>query len=355
MGYSNTIAVGFFTGICFMATIVVILTAFYFAAPRPERRAVKTKGVSSPRTKTSAARKQTSASRPPLFGSIRLFQRGKSAGQPQKQIIREGPAVKEPGISEKVTAGTKGAPGKIENKRKGLYLKMTLLKSVLPWTKGGEPATNLAPSAQKIKHLVAIANAEIKEPEPEKNPSSSSPSVQKVDNNSDKGEIGEKPKAREAKPEPNNRPAVPLIKIVNQKSGKSEMDDKPKVKENRAETNNPGAQTADEKSGVSDISQEAKTKEAKPEADSKAVDQPAKIVNEKAGVVDMDNKATEKSEKSEMGSKPKAADSSDFSGLFTDEDIEENESDRLAKEMNDIQSEDILEESRNLISQFKRR
>jgi hypothetical protein len=106
---------------------------------------------------------------------------------------------------------------------------------------------------------------------------------------------------------------------------------------------------------VSDVSHEAKTKEAKPEANGKPVDQPVKIVNEKAGVVDMDNKATEKSEKSETGSKPKAADSSDFSGLFTDEDIEENESDRLAKEMNEIEAEDILAQSLNLISQFKRR
>jgi uncharacterized protein YaaR (DUF327 family) len=44
----------------------------------------------------------------------------------------------------------------------------------------------------------------------------------------------------------------------------------------------------------------------------------------------------------------------DFSQLFTDQDIEENEATKLAKELNDIETSDILEESRDLINQFKR-
>jgi hypothetical protein len=63
---------------------------------------------------------------------------------------------------------------------------------------------------------------------------------------------------------------------------------------------------------------------------------------------------TENQGKSENEAKPKTANSKDdFSELFT-EDTEESEASRLAKELEDIDTEDILQTSQDLISQFKR-
>jgi hypothetical protein len=65
--------------------------------------------------------------------------------------------------------------------------------------------------------------------------------------------------------------------------------------------------------------------------------------------------ATENSAKKDDDDKTKSAGSMDeFSDLFT-EDIEETEAMRLAKEMNDVDTEDLLQTSQDLISQFKRK
>jgi hypothetical protein len=63
----------------------------------------------------------------------------------------------------------------------------------------------------------------------------------------------------------------------------------------------------------------------------------------------------ENKEKSEMENTPKPANSNTaFSELFTDNDLEESEASKLAKELNDIDTQDILEESRALMDQFKK-
>lgn len=46
--------------------------------------------------------------------------------------------------------------------------------------------------------------------------------------------------------------------------------------------------------------------------------------------------------------------SDDFSDLFTDTDVEDNDTSRLAKEFNDIDAQDILEDTQNLINQFRK-
>jgi hypothetical protein len=82
--------------------------------------------------------------------------------------------------------------------------------------------------------------------------------------------------------------------------------------------------------------------EVKPEAVAASTVPLIKIVNENS----LKTVKDDKSNNSSTGN--------DFSQLFTDEDVEENEATKLAKEMNDIDTGDILEGSRNLVNQLKR-
>ena len=86
----------------------------------------------------------------------------------------------------------------------------------------------------------------------------------------------------------------------------------------------------------------AEVKEEKPKADTITVSPPSQTVNEN-------------STKNDGEDKSKSANSNDdFSELFT-EDTEETEATRLAKEMNDVDTDDLLQTSQDLISQFKRK
>jgi hypothetical protein len=82
--------------------------------------------------------------------------------------------------------------------------------------------------------------------------------------------------------------------------------------------------------------------EVKPEAVAASTVPLIKIVNENS----LKTVKDDKSNNSSTGN--------DFSQLFTDEDVEENEATKLAKEMNDIDTGDILEGSRDLVNQLKR-
>ena len=68
-----------------------------------------------------------------------------------------------------------------------------------------------------------------------------------------------------------------------------------------------------------------------------------KVVNEKGGKIEMEEKP-----------KPAKA-TDDFSELFTEDNDEENEVGRLAKGLNELDTQDILDETRNLLSQFKKK
>jgi len=100
--------------------------------------------------------------------------------------------------------------------------------------------------------------------------------------------------------------------------------------------------TSDQKLQNLETAKSAPAKEVKTEAGKVPTAPLIKIVNEnslKTGKEDKSNNINT---------------ANDFSQLFTDQDIEENEATKLAKELNDIETSDILEESRDLINQFKR-
>ena len=66
------------------------------------------------------------------------------------------------------------------------------------------------------------------------------------------------------------------------------------------------------------------------------------IVNEKGGSIQMEDKPKE------------ASQNNDFSELFTDNDDEENEVSMLAKELQDLETEDILNDTRDLLNEIKK-
>jgi hypothetical protein len=344
---SNGVAVGFFIGLCFMATIVVILTIFYFSTPKPKSRAKKNKTAASSRTKSPSVKQQSvSPKSRPLFGTIRLFAGRKPAGQHPSQTIKEGPVMNGLDISETLVSAKGEVSRLAEDGQKGFSLKRNPLRSIFLRSKRYPELSTPMPSVQKIKHFVAALNTEAREVKPEKNDLPVAPAIHIVNGKPAKGQTDEKPGAKEVKSEASVNPVIPGVQIVREKSGKIETDLKPGDKEAKSEASVnpviPGVHIVNEKSGVSDVDNKAKAKEGKAETSASPVVPPVQKTNEK-------------SEKSEADIKPKpASSSSDFSGLFTDDDIEESEADRLAKELNEVDTDDILAESLNLMSQFKR-
>ena len=162
-----------------------------------------------------------------------------------------------------------------------------------------QPApTILTPSVQKIQNFETKKTAELKGVKSITDPLQVVPSIQIVNDKLGKS-------LKEEKPASDPLQIVPSIKIVNDKLGKS-------------------------------------LKEEKPASDPLQIVPSIKIVNDKP-------------EKSLKEEKPNLTNSTnDFSELFTNEDIGENEASKLANELNDVDTTDILEESRNLLNQLRR-
>ncbi len=361
---SNSAAVGLFAGVCFSTAFVIVLTLFYFSGPKPTREKAKKKTEDSNKNDFRWGKMITAGSvRPKPFGYFRKF---KSVGFRQKQSITEDPAAGGKGIVGKSIPSDLENGRKAETKLKVFFSRMNPFAGLRSRPDHELPSENVLvrPSSQKVEHLVSSANS---------NESIQGTDVNKVaetaatrdKSNSDKADLEKSatvapaPKATtlrladkisgnnnetvakglETKPEIERSPVIPGVQIVKEKpAGEEEK----KVKAPVAETGSapvlvPIVEKMKEKSGVIEMQTEAKGPEAKPEMDA-------------ARTTD------EKSAKNNSENKPKTqASASDFTGLFTDEDTEESEADRLAKELADVEAGDILVESRNLISQFKTR
>jgi hypothetical protein len=324
--YVNT-QTAFLGGIYFLASVVVALTLlYYFTRPRPKNLVVKNmaqpvENITSKSTRPNSSKKRS------LFGKKSLF------------LSRSG--VETPIVSAERKTGENNADNKEEPNLKDQQVdKQVDAKEKTGDQKQPAVQANLPPckSQAQVQPELDKSNAALVSPTLGAEQTTSLPLNQE----------------QMSRPNPPVNPPAEVSTI--QPEGSLPLDSAPDKSTNKEDTpilkgDVPNSSTTPDslilsKTPKSVIGTALNTDQAKAallETEIKPGGPSIKIVNEKAGVTEMENKPKE------------VKSSDDFSDLFTEDNDEENEVSRLAKELKDIDSRSILSDSLDLINQFKRK
>jgi hypothetical protein len=311
----------------FLASIVATLTISYFISIRPKNLVINDETKQGKTGFLKIGRSDTSKIST-LFGISRFFQTKRTIGPPtklpEKEISKNRPDLKKETVPERQPKNNQGiqkenlkknprkdkrTSSKVESSSKNLQTQnkpkisgsSTAIATPIPPDEGERTNFHQEP----VKELNQATNTS------EKVPISQSESAPSTDL------AQEKPVNKE-----NSTPTAPGG-VPQGKSGSPELSDA-------------------EKQTVQEAGNSDPPKIVKPETEINTSTPSLKIVNEKAGTIEMENKPKEV--------KP----SDDFSDLFTQDNDEENEVGRLAKELDDLDTQSILDDSLDLINQFKR-
>jgi hypothetical protein len=304
-------AMGFFIGICFMTALVLALTVYYFSMARLNSLAARDEITTSPGNVSPLSNGQPGpVKEPPLAKLLHLFWKYKGFNREQRivvvgEISSRGPDKQKSSLQTSTDHGfdsKKHLVGTIPTRdntlaspdHSGILEKSQKEESLADGETPEDHKTAFESSAsipllQKSRNSRAVSGAVTSETK------SIISGVQTTKAGPVKNNTDSQPIAKEVKPPAKDVFQVAATKVPNEKSGETAMT----AKEVKLET---------------DIS------EAVP---------PVQVVNQKS-----EGKAE---------NEPKTASTSgDFSDLFTNEDIEENEAERLAKELQEVDTSDIL-------------
>jgi hypothetical protein len=305
--HSENISVGFLVGIYFLASALVALTLVYISRPRPKIQPVKNE---TEQVKTNNLTKESRFSRrPTLPGSKHLFRNSLFIKKRSKIIKKEEPAVNPSSLSENNLASQE--PSVIEtekNKTEELQLNEITLK---------DPKIQDKPDSSPDKSSVEEKMKNKENPVPE---------------TKDKDKVSSHPTEPSTSP-----PIIEETRLEKESAGSNT----PNIVSNSQKETGLLPNSDNQKATTESVKGAQTEKEVNNETKPIPAVPLVKVVNEKQG-------------KSEMNDKTKPENpNTDFSELFT-QDTEETEASKLAKELSDIETEDILEESLSLISQFKK-
>jgi hypothetical protein len=318
---ANNSTLGFLAGVCFMAALVITLTVFYFNAPRPGVQ-VRTDKEEIPLKNAALPSKRRFPGRGFSIPKLKFWSKPKALSRPTEGLNKENPVKNEADTKQKArqfvaSINTEARESKPQAERQPVI-----------------------PSKLKIEATGANQNTEspaVKEKKKETNLTAAIPPNPKID-----GSHGVQSNGGPGPAQTNPVPVAQSSGTATEESGTGKtVESAAKTPDTPGSSVSPPAKMSNEITGRTEVDKKAQAKDPKADTNAAPVVPPVQAVNEKPA-------------SSDPGEKPKPADSSsDFSGLFTDGDIEENEAEILAKELNEIDTDDILQESLDLISQFK--
>jgi len=295
---------GFLIGIYFLALAVVALTLVYFSRPRNNSQLVK----NTPEIKEPEDSKIENSSKFTLKRSMfkmkSLFQRPnwfvklsrKSKNQPAPgEVVSSGPLVQEPTAAPQPLERPVSVQQPVEETPNVKEVKLA------PVEKSSVQAELVSPIPPK-----------------EEKPDSAQLPIKEVQTDD---EVKPAETNKEGAVANESKPINPSPSVIDEKQGSKKIEEKQ----------------------ANEVVKPAETKkEGTVATESKATSPSLTIINEKGGSTKVEEK------------QKTAATDGDFADLFSGDGDEDNEVSRLAKELNEIETRDILEDSRDLISQFKK-
>lgn len=333
--YQN-IQLGFLMGSYFLASIVVTMTLVYFTRPKSNDLVVK--NAAEPEKMSALNIGKSNLHKKFTDFGIKRFFHAKNVLTPPTMPTGKKVNDNEPGKVKKMTLEGQHSNKSSDNKERS-HSKKNPGKEKRPISKADSSSNNL--QAQKMPKVSEV---------PPPTATQMSPTGQ--------GDLTpalplahEQP-VKNGNP-PSNTPWIvpndqhepsPSATLVQDKSANTENSAPTAVRSvTVAQVNSVSSTLPNEKTGT--LERATNSEQAKAvivETPVKTTIPSIKIVNEKEGNIEMENKPKE----------VKSTD--DFSDLFTEEDDEENEVSRLANELGDLDSQNILGDSLDLIKQIKK-
>jgi hypothetical protein len=332
--YQN-IQLGFLMGSYFLASVVVTMTMVYFTRPKPNDLAVK--NATEPEKMSAFNTGRSNLHKKFTDFGIKRFFHAKNEQTPPTMLTGKKVNDNEPVKVKKTTLEDQQGNKNSDNKER-LHSKKSPSKEKGPISKADSSLNNLqVQKKSKISETSLPASTQISSSTQGGLTTSVPMSQEKVVNANQSPETPGKVPTDQSQPSP----SMALIQEKSANTGNSTPTAERSV--THTQVNSVSSTLTDEKKGALDQATSAdQAKAVIVETQVKTSSPSIKIVNEKEGNIEMENKPKE----------VKSTD--DFSELFTEEDDEENEVSRLANELGDLDTQNILGDSLDLIKQIKK-